>query len=210
MKIRSPKLVPALLACLLLGLAMLHAEVSSTGRLQVLSNDAGTARFQVELDFAATAGEQLVFFSFDVSASDASLTANGTDFSAFHFTKASPLLDGWDPIPNATFGPDSFLYTAEFETVTHPLPPQSYVLGTLSVDYDPTEAGVLDLTKLSLFGTYTLIGTEISGQPGTFQFHSVTYPVVSVIPELPPLASGLCLGVTGLLFSLFRRRRPTA
>jgi hypothetical protein len=181
-----------------------RATVSTYGRIEPTGDSSGVAGMKLLLHFEADAGEQLVYFGLDLTATDGSLTASGADYSHFSFAKKSPLLDGWDQIPGANFGPNPFLSTAEFETVTNPLPsvtqPGSYELGTLFVNYAAAGLTAFDPRKISLAGVDTVIGTEIPGSPGTFKFQPVVYTLQTVVsvPE-----GGNVLAPVTLLFGSF-------
>src|SRR6187549_2819115 len=49
-----------------------------------------TARFEVALEFNASAGEMLSYFSLDVEPSCVELVLPGSDYSAFSFIEAAP------------------------------------------------------------------------------------------------------------------------
>lgn len=125
-----------------------------------------TAEFDVSVSFTADAGEEMVFFSLDVSASDPLLTSNGTDYSNFSFLPSSPLLDDWNQ--TADFGPDPFLSVAEYETGLAPFTPGNYLLGTLAVDISSLAPG--STVTVSFDGLDSVIGVEPPGQPQLFEF----------------------------------------
>ena len=175
------------------------------------------ASFELSLEFTADAGEQLVFFGVDVSSSSDSLTGAGTDFSAFSFTRASPLLDGWDSIPGSGFGVGLLKSVADFDTITDPLPPDDYVLGTLMVDFTSTGVAAGTRATVSINAFNSVIGVELPGQPQTFEFVDVDFQPASqsfirppgpdggAIPE--PLTFSLATIALGALGLATRRRR---
>ena len=134
--------------------------------------DGTVAEFDVDIDFAASAGEELVFFSLDTAPSSPSLIGPGPDFSAFAFEPASPLLDDWAQI--GFFNDPFFESTVEFDdSLIAPLPAGVYTLGTLSVDFGAAGLSFGDIFTVSIEGFDTLIGVE---QPGSgFRFETVSF-----------------------------------
>ncbi len=164
-----------MLLAMLVVAAPTQAAVTALYRLGPGSVAGDSATFPVELDFSADAGEALVFFGVDVSASSPALTAGGTDYSAFGFAKATPLLDGWGQIPGASFGADALHSVVEFETAASALAPGLYTLGRLSVNL--ATAGVMPGPELlvSLEAFHSVIGVERPGMPGSFEFVDVAF-----------------------------------
>ena len=174
-----------------------------------------TAEFDVSVSFTADAGEEMVFFSLDVSGSDPLLTSNGTDYSNFSFLPSSPLLDDWNQTAN--FGPDPFLFVAEYETGLDPLAPGDYLLGMLSVDISSLTPG--STVTVSLAGLDSVIGVEPPSQPQLFEFvdadttnasPTVTKPSgpggAGAVPE-PLTTSLVAMATTALGLSISRRKK---
>ena len=151
-----------------------------------------TARFEVWLELVAAGGEKMVYFSLDVLASDPVLVQldGGTgevDYSAFSFTKASPLLDAWNPLSTTGFGPGELNAAVELETASWPLGWGSYRLGVLQVDLADTALEPGDQVHVSLGGPESVIGVEQTGNPSTFHFwmHSSPAPPMSIRSSAP-------------------------
>ena len=197
-------LAHAILALVSVGVLSMsaRAEVNATFRLGLPLITEESVAFGLLLDFSADAGERLVYFGLDVTESDAMITSTGSDYSLFSFTKASPLLDDWEQIPNTEFGPDARQGVAEFETASSIAPAVDLVLGTLELntaDISPAE-----VFQISIEAANSVIGVEITGQPGTFRFVNVGFePGVYLIPE----PSSIALALIGLLITWTCRRR---
>jgi len=202
-----------LTACCLTGfLQGALAATSGTYSLGPATISGNVAAFDVSLDFTGEGGEELVFFAVDVSASDTALTGGGTDYSAFSFQKASPLLDGWDQLGTFALGP-----SADFQTLTAPLGTGLYALGTLELDLAATGLGPGDAFTVSLAGGWKdALGVEPPGQPNLFHFvdagfdpasqeATVPYDEADIIPE--PLTSTLAVLALAGLAGYVRKRR---
>jgi hypothetical protein len=162
------------------------------------------ARYPLLLEFAADGDEQMAFFGVDVSASHPDLTVQGTDFSAFAFQATSPLLDAWQPIPGASFGPGELNSTVEYETAAAHLPAGRYPLGELLVDFSGTSLLVGDLDVIGLEAPDSVIGLEVPGRPETFHFVRVN---VVHVPEPSGWSMVIVAALTWIGARGARRRR---
>jgi hypothetical protein len=145
--------------------------VDATFGLGPLVNDGTVASAEVTLDFQATAGETLIFFSVDLATSSSNLIAAGPDFSAFAFAPARPLLDGWTQL--GFLNDPAFESSVEFDdSLIAALPTGSYLLGTLNVDLSAVGLSAADLFTVSIMGDDTEIGVmDAQG----FRFESVAF-----------------------------------
>ena len=162
------------------------------------------ARYPLFVEFTADADEQMAFFGVDVSASHSDLTVQGTDYSAFAFQATSPLLDAWQPIPGASFGPGELKSTVEYETAASHLPAGRYPLGELLVDFRGTNLLVGNLDVIGLEAPDTAIGLEVPGRPETFHF--VDVDVINV-PEPSGWSMAIVSALTWIGARGARRRR---
>ena len=191
----------------LTGLACSDVAVGQTDeallRIDLPVVSGNLAEFPLSLRFNTKSGEEMVFFSLDVSESRDALTAAGTDYSRFSFTPASSLA-GFDPIRGTGFGVGPRASVVQFDTVTDPLPPGSYEFGVLGVDFDGTGLTVGDrftryfnhqshLSALALAGKDSVIGVEPPGDPSGFRFVNLEFQVV-------PEPSTLLLVIPAVVF----------
>lgn len=145
--------------------------VDATLALGRATLEGSVAHFEVEINYAATGGEKLAFFSLDAQNSSASLIGPGSDFSAFSFVKASPLLDDWSQI--GFFNDAGFESTVEFDdSLIAPLSTGVYALGTLSVDFGAAGLSFGDIFTVSLDSVDTVIGVE---DDSGFRFEPVNF-----------------------------------
>lgn len=151
------------------------ASVEATYSLSSLGVSNQIASYQLWMNLSISGSEELVYFSLDVSASDDSLTAGGTDYAAFSFTGASPLLDQWDQILGADFAAGPLRFTVEYDTISSPLAGGNYLLGTLDVDLAAAGVPLGSDLNVSLGGPDSVIGVEQPGQPTTFRFSDARF-----------------------------------
>lgn len=145
--------------------------VDATLALQRATLEGSVAHFEVELDYSATGNEKLAFFSLDVKSSSASLIGPGSDFSAFSFAKATPLLEDWSQI--GFFNDPGFESTVEYDdSLLAPLPTGVYTLGTLSVDFGAAGLSFGDIFTVSLDSVDSVIGVE---DADGFRFEPVNF-----------------------------------
>jgi len=150
--------------------------VAAALALSVPTVDERGASFDVTLDFAATAGERLSYFSLDLQPSSPRLVLPGPDYSAFSFAKASPLLDAWRQI--GAFNDPGFESTVEYDdSLTAPLNPGLHRLGTLRVDLAQINASLLEPFTVAIHGAGTVIG--VSDADRRFRFEPVTFAPAS-------------------------------
>ena len=192
---RVPFLFAVVALQLVIAHRVAHADVAAVYELGPAKLDGPIASLPVTLDVAANAGEQVVYFSLDVSASDNQLTTDGTDFTRFGFVENSELLPGWQQIPQTGFGLGERQSSIEFDTITSPLDPGRYLLGQLAIDLSQVPQPNLPVT-VSISAMGSAIGAEIPGDPESFDFVKPTFQPESVtIPE----PSGLLATLIGLL-----------
>jgi hypothetical protein len=168
---RSPLIVlTAAIWLLSLGTAAVRADLVATYRLGPASVTGTVADFAVSLEYTATAGEELVFFSIDVSLSDLRLSPGDTDYSAFSFTPASPLLDDWLQIGNFN---DPGFDTVEYQTTALPLTPGVlHPLGQLHVDYGGSGIAAGERFTVAITGPESVVGYDLPSSP-SFEFKPV-------------------------------------
>jgi hypothetical protein len=144
--------------------------------------------FQVSVDFSGAAGFQAAELILDVTASSPVLSASGTDYSAWSFTR-NPPLDTWQTLlSNASPPPASFPdFTdpdvpgeAQYEDLAGPFtngfPPGTQLVGTLV--YDLSKFGltsspslVVDITASDpTLGFLTALAEVNPADPNTFAF----------------------------------------
>ena len=188
------------------------------------STTVGTvASFELSLHFEPDGGREMGFFSIDVSSSSPALSGSPPDYGRFSFTRASPLLNGWDPIPGTGFGTGPFGAVIEFDTLTDLLPAGDYVLGTLAVDFGSAGIPGGRALTVSVDAFDSVIGVEVPGDPSTFDFVGLAFspgaqgfvtpggPGPTPVPE--PLTGSLGgLALAALALALGRRPlgRPVA
>lgn len=218
---------PFVTALVCLGLSLSFATgagASITGiyELGPASISGTNASFDLSLDFSTDSpdvGREVFWFAVDVAMSDSRLTNSGADFSAFSFTKTSPLLDDWAQI--AFFGLGESSFSAEFDVPSaspSSLAAGSYLLGTLSVDFSGISVG--SVLTVSVVSDDPVIGTEFPGNPPPppppFLLSEVTYDPRSqtfvvpgdagVIPEPASVVIWSLLCAACLGYGLCRRR----
>lgn len=167
--------------------------------------------FTVSIDFGADPNLSMVFFGIDVSPSSPELTGGGTDFSAFSFTPNSPLLDDWNLVQD--FGSPIAPGTVQYDTIFGPLPPGTYLLGTLSLNLSVAGVGLDPALFVSIEGINTEIGAEDEADPSTFDFYPGTFRIGrrNLVPAAIPEPGTACLALIGggLMCGLgWRARRP--
>lgn len=189
------------------------AIIDATYSLGTPSVSGTVATMDVVLDFDADSGEVVVFFNIDVSPSDSALSSGGTDYSAFSFTPASPLLDDWDLLFDFNEGlfPSVIQYDTFFGT---PLPSGVHTLGQLSVDFGGAGFAIGDSFDVAIDGFASEIGVELPplsmGELPGFVFYPVTSydpaaQTLTVIPEPTTSAIWSGLWLAGA-FAAWRRR----
>lgn len=146
--------------------------VDAVMQLGPITVSGNTASAEVGVQFEATAGEMLAYFSVDLEPSSANLIAAGPDFSAFTFTPTTPLLDGWTQI--GFLNDPGFESSVEFDdSLTSALAADSYTLGTISVDLAAVGVTISDAFTISIEGADTAIGVVEPGQG--FRFEQVRF-----------------------------------
>ena len=150
--------------------------VDATLSLGIPTLEGSIAKLPVSLEFTATAGEQLSYFSLDVAPSSSSLIGPGPDFSAFLFTKATPLLDDWSQI--GFFNDPGFESTVEYDdSLVAPLPTGTYQLGILSVDLNAAHPPFGNVFTVAIHGSGTVIG--VTDPSAGFEFKTVQFDPAS-------------------------------
>jgi hypothetical protein len=194
--------VTALLLAAIGGRANADAQATYVIGLPTISGEVAT--YPISLEYSADTGEDIVFFSLDVSGSSDELTSSGTDFSRFSFTPALPLLADWNVLPGTGFGVGSNASSVEYDTFTAQLPPGTYPLGTLQTDF----AGLAILPgapgHVTLAADDSVVGLEVVDQIGTFRFMDAQVRIEQ-IPE--PAASAMGV-VAVLVLTRWRRNAP--
>ncbi|MGE3310634.1 MAG: Ig-like domain-containing protein [Limisphaerales bacterium] len=146
-----------------------RAEVTATYLVGLPTIADGKARYPLSVRYSATAGERVAFLGIDVTGSDGRLTSNGTDFTGFSFDADATALTGWSAIPGTGFGVGASRSSIEFETPSVYVAPGTTLIGALVVDLRGLTPGP-DERLLRLDGADSVIGAEIPGTPGSFQF----------------------------------------
>jgi hypothetical protein len=171
-----------------------RAEVTGTYLVGLPVIAEGKARYPISLEYAATAGERLAYLAFDVAGSDGRLTGAGTNYSGFTFVPKPTTLTGWEKIPGSGYGVGAGRSSVEYETAAAYLAPGSvWAVGELLVDLKGLTPGPDDRWVL-LDGPDSVIGVEVPGSPGTFQF--VKPGVVYATDNAAPVAQNDAIRVT--------------
>lgn len=200
---RMPILSAAALVLAALG-ARANADAQATYVMGVPTITGDVTSYPISLEYSADTGEDIVFFSLDVSGSSDELTSSGADFSRFSFAPALPLLEGWNVLPGTGFGVGGGASFVEYDTFTAPLSPGTYPLGTLQADFAGLPISPGTPGYVTLAATNSVVGLEVAGQIGTFRFIDAQVRVEQ-IPE--PAASAMCM-VSLLALACWRRNAP--
>ena len=129
---------------------------SGTINLGEVRFEENSALFDVTLEYRPLAAESLSVISLDVESSSANLSDAGTDYAAFSFLPASPLLDDWKQISSFDdAGGSAVVFDNLF---TGLLPAGDYDLGTLSVGLESLGLSPAHDFTVSIASGGTLIG----------------------------------------------------